>query len=174
MELFLGEELRGVIGYEELYAVTSFGRVWSYPKKGRKGEWSDLNNSKTRYIRVGLTRDNKRKWFGLHTLVAKAFIANPWKKKQVNHKDGKRYNCRVNNLEWMTARENIQHATDTGLNPYLKLSYSQKMEICRYRSGGTSVKNLSIMYGINVNNIYKNLRSYMPEYIAQLELDIAV
>lgn len=170
MELFLGEEMKDVKGYEGLYAVTSFGRIWAYPKKGRKGEWFDLNNCKTRYVRVGFIKDGERKWFGLHRVVATAFIPNPFKKKQVNHKDGNRYNCRASNLEWSTARENMQHATDTGLNPHLKLSYNQKIEICRYRTGGMSVKVLSAMYDVGINNLYKILKNYMPDYTQQLDL----
>src|SRR6185369_12850247 len=147
MELFLGEKLRDVKGYNSLYAVTSFGRVWSYSRNGREGCWLKFNRTKTNYIQVGLTKKgDKRKFEYVHRLVADAFIKNPEKKKQVNHKDGNRYNCKVNNLEWVTARENIQHAADTGLNTHLKLSYSQKIEIRIYRSSGMSVKELSIMY----------------------------
>ena len=59
-----------------------------------------------------------------HRLAAKTFIPNPLNKPEVNHKDGNTYNnycgCKENNyedsnLEWVTTKENMEHASKNGL-----------------------------------------------------------
>lgn len=63
------------------------------------------------YLRVKLDGDNCR----LHILVAQAFIPNPENKPIVNHKRGKKHDCRASQLEWVSYAENTQHAYALGL-----------------------------------------------------------
>lgn len=67
------------------------------------------------YEFVGLSVDGKTKNFMRHRLVALAFIPNPQNLPYVNHIDGDKKNNHVNNLEWCTPKENVQHAIRTGL-----------------------------------------------------------
>jgi HNH endonuclease/NUMOD4 motif len=92
-----------VFGYE----VSSEGRL-----RNSKGTMFFGHKDDNGYIRVSINETLYR----MHILVAKAFIPNPENKPHVNHKDGVRDNNKLENLEWVTRSENMQHAYDTGLN----------------------------------------------------------
>ena len=64
------------------------------------------------YQAVTLSYDGESKGYRVHRLVAKAFLPNPENKPCINHKNGKRSDNRVENLEWCTYSENNQHMYD--------------------------------------------------------------
>lgn len=105
--------MKDIAGYEGQYAVTEDGKVWSY----KRNSFLSPNRIYSGYLRVGL-RDSKngqkRKAHSIHRLVAIAYIENPEGKEEVNHKNGVRYDNRVENLEWATRSENNQHAWTHG------------------------------------------------------------
>ena len=59
-----------------------------------------------RYYR--LSKDNKKKMFYGHRLVAEAFLDNPNDLPVVNHKDGNKLNNNVDNLEWVSYSDNTK------------------------------------------------------------------
>jgi hypothetical protein len=126
-DLKRGEKVKDIKGYEGIYAVTSHGRIWSIKRKIWLAPFLTGNGYKTvRLSHFGEEEDKK-----VHRLVGEAFIPNPVNKPQINHKNGNKLDCNVRNLEWMTARENMQHAGDNGLNKTFKFSYFDKILICK-------------------------------------------
>lgn len=103
---------REIKGYNGMYLISNKGRVYSNHRGGKylKGE---VNN--TGYYRVPLTDDNgNKKNVFIHRLVAQTFINNPNNLPYVNHKDFNRKNNNVENLEWVTRKENMEHASHAG------------------------------------------------------------
>jgi hypothetical protein len=66
------------------------------------------------YKMVSLHINGKRVNKQVHRLVALAFIDNPEDKSQVNHKDSDKLNNHINNLEWVTPKENMKHYYENG------------------------------------------------------------
>ena len=96
-----------VVGYEGLYKVNPNGDVLSM----RTGKLMVAVEDKYGYLNVCLTKDKKSLSKKVHRLVANAFILNPENKEQVNHLDENKLNNRVDNLEWVSAKENLNYGT---------------------------------------------------------------
>lgn len=73
-----------------------------------------------KYESVNLMYNGKTKSFKVHRLVALAFILNPENKPYVNHIDGNKMNNNLENLEWVTPQENVDHAIKIGLFSHVK------------------------------------------------------
>lgn len=103
------ETWKPVVGYEGLYECSSHGRVRSVGgNKGQHRKPHILHQQKNHkgYMMVKLSKNDVKKDFSVHRIIASAFLENPENKPQVHHKDGVRNNNIVSNLEWVTASEN--------------------------------------------------------------------
>lgn len=99
--------MKDIKGYENLYGITSCGKVWSY----RSNRFLKPQDNKG-YLRVELYgADGSRKKYSIHRLVAEAYIPNPDNKGYVNHKDEVKTHNWVENLEWVTPAENTNYGT---------------------------------------------------------------
>lgn len=98
-------KMRDIPNYEGLYAITSCGKVWSYRSKRFLKPTQDAKG----YLRVDLYKNNKKKNYKIHRLVAIAYIDNPNDLPEVNHKDEDKTHNWINNLEWCDTQYNLNY-----------------------------------------------------------------
>lgn len=165
------KSLKGIVEYGNYYEVSNLGRVRSIDRRvnSRNGkrlvkgqilkQWIDKDG----YCRVTLNLNQRKKHYGIHRLVALSFIKNPENKPQVNHKDGNKQNNRVDNLEWLTNKENVVHAFSIGLNEGIKgeenvnakLAESDVVNIYNlYKTNKYSMKDLADKFNTSETNVY--------------------
>lgn len=103
----LVEEWRDISGFEGLYQISNQGRVMSFCcKNNRNGYVRKAVPDKDGYMTILLKKDGKYYGKKVHRLVAEAFIENPEKYEQINHKDENKANNVVDNLEWCSCLYN--------------------------------------------------------------------
>lgn len=147
-------------GYEGQYMISEYGKI-------RRMEHTIISKAgikrihKAMDIQYSRQPDNpyfvvalKKRYYYVHKLVGMAFIPNPENKEQVNHKDFNKRNNHVSNLEWVTRKENAQHALLGGrlkLNT-LKLTKEQVIEIRKIDRSVPSSQ-VAKRYNISSSNI---------------------
>lgn len=158
IEVMQAEVWREIAGYETLYQISNFGRVKSLGNsQARQEKILKQQLQRDGYKRVWLCKKGlKRKRFPVHRLVANAFIPNPLRKEQVNHQNGDKLDNRLVNLNWMTRKENIAHAYETGLvmknkNPVIA-THLDTGEQRQFKSQTEASKELGV-YPKNISNV---------------------
>ena len=115
-------------GYEDLYQVSSYGRVRSMARTIRAS--NRTINYKTRilrqnidtggYAQVTLCNETERRTVGVHVLVAQSFIGMNPGGMEVCHNDGEATHNHPHNLRWGTRSDNTVDKTRHGTHNFLK------------------------------------------------------
>ena len=167
----MSDELRPVSGYENLYAVSNDGFIYSYRTK--KILKTYLAGSGYKYIK--LHKNKVTKAFSIHRLVAINFLANPDGYKEVNHIDGNKLNNHINNLEWCSRSQNNTHAYKIGLKKAYPQTGSKHgntqmtekdiIDIRLFYSKGISLSKISIVYPVTKSTIWKIIKKMSWRHI---------
>jgi HNH endonuclease len=166
---------KDIAGYEGLYYVTSDGFVYSHDRfvsRVNRSNYSEIYDIKRKgkrlsskkniygYVRCGLSKKGKYEFFSIHRLIAEAFLKKEKNQDQVNHKNGIKHDNHLENLEWVTAKENIKHAKDYGLinisgenHYYSKLKSSDVVEIKKLLKKGNTNVDISKVFNVTATCI---------------------
>jgi NUMOD4 motif/HNH endonuclease len=126
-----------ISNYEGYYQVSNYGNVRSLDRvitehpsvkneqqtgktQTLKGRILKPHTNSSGYYQINLNRKSIRTTFAIHQLVAQAFLDNRSRKPLVNHINGIKTDNNVNNLEWATYSENLEHAYKNRLRRAVK------------------------------------------------------
>ena len=129
-------------GYEGRYKISNHGNVLSVCKKPMLKKHSIDNNG---YLSAPLYDGKKYKSFRVHILVARHFVPGYKEGLQVNHKNANKLDARAENLEWVTMRENYDHAVRNRLYRQKSVAAVHKKTGKRheFRSGADAARALN-------------------------------
>ena len=170
------KSLKGIVECGDYYEISNLGRLRSVDReviarngtvKRFKGMIRKTKKNNRDYIMASLSQNNKDKTLLIHRMVALAFLPNVDNMPEVNHIDGNKNNNRVDNLEWMTSKENQAHARNNGLSNQhgensvnSKLTNKQAGEIRKlWNNGGISRNELSELFNVSVAVVGRILRN---------------
>ena len=152
------EVWKDVVGFEGIYQVSITGIVRRlYPNKTKiLKQCKAGGRTNKEYLYVNMSANGKYRSSSVHRLVAEAFIPNPERLPQVNHKDEDKFNNCVDNLEWCTASYNNSYGTkiSRGVDA-MKKSKSKRID-----------KNLEkiLTSGKTAGEMLAELQTLMPQF----------
>lgn len=145
-----------ILHYKD-YTIDENGNIYSYKNNKRKQlkPWLD---SKGNYLMIGLSEDNVVTKYLVHRLVAIAFLPNPNNCSDVDHIDHNMTNNNVNNLRWLTHKENLHHSyeiKDQVRNYVIVQLFYDEEYIGTFKSISLACRYASKKYGVSYSGLQK-------------------
>lgn len=134
---------------ESDYWVDIYGNVYSTKRNETKPLKKRIQSNG--YNQVLLCKDGKCKGYLVHRIMALTFLEKPEGKDYINHKDGDKQNNHIENLEWVSFCENVNHAFRTGL-----MKGGRKLDVDKVRQirqSSLTTKLLSLIYKVSRKTI---------------------
>jgi hypothetical protein len=141
------------------YSITNTGAIYNHELK----RFINQTNHPKGYKMVVLRENSKEFRFLVHRLVALTYIPNDKNKPQVNHINGIKNDNRVENLEWVTAKENTKHAWNIGLRTSKDclFNYLNSKIVLDLNTGifYNSMAEVSKLYNIKYQTLVKRIKT---------------
>lgn len=164
---------KAISNYEGLYEVSNLGNVRSLKRNTTKGKILKPQMDKDGYFKVCLCKNNEKKKYGVHRLVAMAFVDGFSEDKNiVNHKNEIKNDNRAENLEWC----DVKYNTNYNNMPYKRVEWCKKPIIAikgnekiEFSSIAEAASKLGVSHG-NISGCLlkikgrKTLKGYSFEY----------
>ena len=162
---FMEKETWKIIPTYPMYEVSNNGKI-KRTKTNR--ELSQFESGSPGYLSVNIRFKKIAYQERVHRLVAVSFLGNPkTKKHQINHKNGIKSDNRIENLEWVTSKENIRHSIILGLKKttyiFRKLNRSSIIKIKELISKGEKDVEIAKKFSVSrqlINDIRLGKRNY--------------
>lgn len=164
--------------FEQYYEASNLGRIRSLDRvvNGKYGNFATrkgriLKQSMgTKYLQVGLYKNNKSHTYLVHILIANTFHPKPSYKVEVMHLNDVKTDNRAINLKWGTSLENMRSAWDNGLirppfawerskSKYGKDVYAKIVKL--YNTGLYNRHQISVMCNYPMHCIYSFIKTYI-------------
>lgn len=175
------EKWKDISKYEGIYQISTMGRI-KVTRNGDERILVGVLDKSTGYRRFSLYKDGKVERAYVHRLVAESFIPNAENKPEIDHINTIRHDNRVENLRWVTRKENrnnpisLEHlrVAFTGENsPHYgkkrsketkrKISEALKSSPLNHGRTGVQCKNSQPVYQYDLKGIF------IAEYAGQAE-----
>jgi len=152
------ENWQPIKDYEGLYEINEQSEVRSLHKRNYHRILAQRID-RAGYYTVRLSKAGKVSTQFVHRLLGFTFLTEPEEKAVINHRSGNKFDNSLDNLEWVTQSQNMQHAYKTGLSKVPERSYKPVVDVCTkkvYKSVKEAAAALDIAYSTCKNYLNGN------------------